>query len=287
MSGLTWRASRSARLRRARRQRFLGAQMGCTVVVETPHLTIDRLQDLPATQGIAVCRDSIWRLLGRAGLRLKIILFAHEQTRAAVARKRARWQTLRCRLEADSLMFVDGEDASRPGSSNSSSQRRGPATSSSSTTSPATKEDRSARQSAAPARSCGSCRLTRKTSTRSNRPSQRSSIGCAMPRSVPPKTPATTSEPSSIPSNPKSAATTSKTQDTLPSKTDTCQPLASPSRAYARPLGRPNGRRGGKLSHPACRRARRHRPDGRSAFSRCGSEGCRFRRPRTRPRRRA
>ena len=53
-------------------------------------------------------------------------------------------------------------------------------------TSPATGEDRSAKQFAAPARSCGSCRPTPRTSTRSNRPSQRSNAGCATPGSARP-----------------------------------------------------------------------------------------------------
>ena len=37
----------------------------------------------------------------------KKALFALEQTRDAVARKRTRWQALKCRLEADRLVFVD------------------------------------------------------------------------------------------------------------------------------------------------------------------------------------
>ena len=41
------------------------------LIGETPHLTIDRLQDLLAAQGIAVCRDTIWRFLRREGLRFK------------------------------------------------------------------------------------------------------------------------------------------------------------------------------------------------------------------------
>ena len=77
-------------------------------VGETLHLTIDRLQDLLAAEGIAVCRDTIWRFLGREGLRCNWTLFALEQTRAALARKRARWQALMRRLEADRLVFVDG-----------------------------------------------------------------------------------------------------------------------------------------------------------------------------------
>ncbi len=41
------------------------------LVGETPHLTIDRLRDLLAAQGIAACRDTIWRFLRREGLRFK------------------------------------------------------------------------------------------------------------------------------------------------------------------------------------------------------------------------
>ena len=41
------------------------------LVGETPHLTIDRLQDLLAAQGVTVCRDTIWRFLRREGLRFK------------------------------------------------------------------------------------------------------------------------------------------------------------------------------------------------------------------------
>ena len=41
------------------------------LVGETPHLTIDRLQDLLAAEAIAVCRDTIWRFLRREGLRFK------------------------------------------------------------------------------------------------------------------------------------------------------------------------------------------------------------------------
>ena len=77
------------------------------LVGETSHLTIDRLRDLLAAEGIAVCRDTIWRFLRREGLRFKKTLFALEQTRTAVARKRARWQALKRRLEADRLVFVD------------------------------------------------------------------------------------------------------------------------------------------------------------------------------------
>ena len=41
------------------------------LIGETPHLTIDRLQDLLSAAGIAVCRDTIWRFLRREGLSFK------------------------------------------------------------------------------------------------------------------------------------------------------------------------------------------------------------------------
>lgn len=56
----------------------------------TTHLTLDRLQGQLASEGITVCRDTIWRFLRREGLRFKKTQFALEQMRAAVARKRAR-----------------------------------------------------------------------------------------------------------------------------------------------------------------------------------------------------
>ena len=48
-----------------------------------PHLTMDRLQEQLAADGIAVCRDTIWRFLRREGLSFKKTLFALEQARAA------------------------------------------------------------------------------------------------------------------------------------------------------------------------------------------------------------
>jgi len=41
------------------------------LVRKTPHLTIDRLRDLLAVEGIEVCRDTIWRFLKREGLSFK------------------------------------------------------------------------------------------------------------------------------------------------------------------------------------------------------------------------
>ena len=82
----------------------------CGLIGKTPHLTIDRLQDLLAARGITVCRDTIWRFLRREGLSFKKkTLFALEQTRKAVARKRARWQTLKRQLKQTAWYSSDGE----------------------------------------------------------------------------------------------------------------------------------------------------------------------------------
>ena len=40
-------------------------------VAATPQLTLDRLQEQLARDGITVCRDTIWRILRREGLRFK------------------------------------------------------------------------------------------------------------------------------------------------------------------------------------------------------------------------
>ena len=60
----------------------------------TPHLTLDRLQEQLASEGITVCWDTVWRFLRREGLRFKKTQFALEQMRAAVTRKRERWRDL-------------------------------------------------------------------------------------------------------------------------------------------------------------------------------------------------
>ena len=52
----------------------------------TPHLTLDRLQEQLASEGVTVCRDTIWRFLRREGLRfgsgtLHRFLIRHRMTR--------------------------------------------------------------------------------------------------------------------------------------------------------------------------------------------------------------
>ncbi len=42
-----------------------------TLVAAMPYLTLDRLQEQLAGEGITVCRDTIWRFLRRKSLRFK------------------------------------------------------------------------------------------------------------------------------------------------------------------------------------------------------------------------
>ena len=70
-----WRATGSVapdRMGGSRRRRLeTHWDLVLRLVGETPHLTIDRLRDLLAADGVAVCRDTIWRFLRREGLRFK------------------------------------------------------------------------------------------------------------------------------------------------------------------------------------------------------------------------
>ena len=62
-----WRASGSVAPARmgGRRRHVLEPHRDLVrgLVGETPHLTIDRLQDVLAVEGVVVCRDTIWRFL--------------------------------------------------------------------------------------------------------------------------------------------------------------------------------------------------------------------------------
>ena len=70
-------------------------------VAATPHLTLDRLQEQPARDGITVCRDTIWRFLRREGLRFKkrrsrLSRCARRRKRPTIARtSSATWRSIR------------------------------------------------------------------------------------------------------------------------------------------------------------------------------------------------
>jgi transposase len=59
---------------------------------QNPHLTLHGLKDELARRGVTVSHNTIWEFIRREGLRLKKTLFALEQARADIARRRERWK---------------------------------------------------------------------------------------------------------------------------------------------------------------------------------------------------
>lgn len=74
---------------------------------QTPHLTLHGLKDELAARGVKVSHHAVWTFLRREGLSFKRTLFALEQGRADVARRRQRWRSLQDRLDANRLVFID------------------------------------------------------------------------------------------------------------------------------------------------------------------------------------
>lgn len=61
-------------------------------IEEIPHLTLHRLKDLLAEKGVCVSHDTVWRFLRREDRSFKKTLFATEQHRQDVVRRRERWR---------------------------------------------------------------------------------------------------------------------------------------------------------------------------------------------------
>jgi len=72
-----------------------------------PDITIKALVAELAEQGIATSPVSVWRLVRSEGLRFKKTLFAVEQERPAIARRRAQWKKYQGRLDPHRLVFID------------------------------------------------------------------------------------------------------------------------------------------------------------------------------------
>ncbi|MEO5326598.1 IS630 family transposase [Mesorhizobium sp. CC13] len=60
-----------------------------------------------AERGVAASPVSIWRVLRAAGFSFKKTLFASEQDRPAIARRRAQWRKYQGRLDPRRLVFID------------------------------------------------------------------------------------------------------------------------------------------------------------------------------------
>ena len=76
-------------------------------VEKLPHLTLNGLKDLLAKRGISVSHDTVWRFLCREGQSFKKTLFAAEQRRPDVVRRRERWQRASRHLDPARLVFID------------------------------------------------------------------------------------------------------------------------------------------------------------------------------------
>jgi hypothetical protein len=74
---------------------------------QTSHLTLHGLKDELAACGVKVSHDTVWTFLRREGLRFKKTLFALEQARADIARRRRRWRTWQSGLDPSKLVFID------------------------------------------------------------------------------------------------------------------------------------------------------------------------------------
>ena len=59
---------------------------------QTPHLTLHGLKDELSARGVKVSHNAVWLFLRREGRRFKKTLFALEQARADIARRRQRWR---------------------------------------------------------------------------------------------------------------------------------------------------------------------------------------------------
>ncbi|BCG96755.1 hypothetical protein MesoLj131a_56190 [Mesorhizobium sp. 131-2-1] len=81
---------------------FIAARIG-----ETPHLTLHGLKDELASRGVKVSHNAVWSFLRREGLSFKKTLFALEQARADIARRRQRWRFWQAGLDPQCLVFID------------------------------------------------------------------------------------------------------------------------------------------------------------------------------------
>lgn len=76
-------------------------------ITQTPHLTLHGLKAELAARGVKVSHNAVWQFLRREGLRFKKTLFALEQARADVSRRRQRWRSWQAGLDPGRLVFID------------------------------------------------------------------------------------------------------------------------------------------------------------------------------------
>jgi transposase len=81
---------------------------------QTSHLTLHGLKDELAARGVHVSHNAVWLFLRREGLRFKKTLFALEQARADIARRRRRWRSWQARLSIHGIWCLSTRPGSRP-----------------------------------------------------------------------------------------------------------------------------------------------------------------------------
>ena len=76
-------------------------------LAEKPDLTLRALVAEMIDRGIPASYGAVWRLLKAEGITVKKSLFAAEQDRPDVARRRVRWKKYQGRLDSRRLVFID------------------------------------------------------------------------------------------------------------------------------------------------------------------------------------
>jgi len=106
-----WRATGSVSPARmgGHRKRALDPHRAFIVerIGQTPHLTLHGLKEELAARGVKVSHNAVWLFLRREGLGFKKTLFALEQARADIARRRQRWRSWQGGLDPRKLVFID------------------------------------------------------------------------------------------------------------------------------------------------------------------------------------
>jgi transposase len=72
-----------------------------------PDITLRALVGELRERGVPASYGAVWRLLKAEGITVKKSLFAAEQDRPDVARRRARWKRYQGRLDPKRLVFID------------------------------------------------------------------------------------------------------------------------------------------------------------------------------------
>src|SRR4029077_3743067 len=96
-----WMGGHRRRVLSVERERILAR------LAEKPDLTLRALVSELVEDGIPASYGAVWRLLASEGITVKKSLFAAEQDRPDVARRRARWKKYQGRLDPKRLVFID------------------------------------------------------------------------------------------------------------------------------------------------------------------------------------